>query len=327
MFIEQDNVSAISKLSKFSPPWLNWAFGTLNFSHCLHLFASMDRANLPSLPFKPHRHFTGPPKMVLSLQTSWRDFVRWADGDACSSIQWGKQWVQLPPEVCCEREDVRPGLGVVERHLALFIVQVDGQAVRRHGRGQRHRRGSHAGEELVPAAPQYPVALLRRHRELATAFGVGGRHAYAPLPGVGDVHLPVVASTAVALPAGDGGSNVEALRAVGEVFGLRAGLLHLPLVLWDVQPRVVGHGVQRHVRYRTTRERRWVGTRGVGGGGGRQPITYDIFMLSKAILTTFSLKYFICVCVLGGGQKQDFGPYWSRRPCGWNQWKRDALCS
>lgn len=82
--------------------------------------------------------------------------------------------------------------------------------------GQRRLRLG-AGVELVCAAPQDPVALLWAHGEPAMTLGVGGGKSHAPVAVVGYVHLPVVAATAVALPAEHTGPGVESLRAVGQV--------------------------------------------------------------------------------------------------------------
>lgn len=96
------------------------------------------------------------------------------------------------------------------------------------------------------AAPQGPVARLGGHGEAAVAFGVARGQPYAPVAVVGELHLPVVAPPAVALPAQHAGPAVEPLRAVGQV-GRRRTLLHLALVVRQPQPRVVGQWVEDDV--------------------------------------------------------------------------------
>ena len=203
------------------------------------------KTRLPSLQLPED----GPPAWQL-----WRRRRRWPHLQPRASVQRRQQRVHLPPEAPREREDVRLGLGVVERHLALLVVQIDAQVSRRHRQGQRGRLGLGAGVELLRAPPQRPVAAARRHGDAPAAFGVDGGHAHPPDAGVGDVHLPVVAPAAVALPPRDPRPAGEALRAVGEVRGLGGTLLDPPLVLGDLEPRVVGHGVQGDV--------------GWGGAGG-----------------------------------------------------------
>lgn len=175
------------------------------------------------------------------------------DGQACATVQRGEQRVQLPPEGSGEGVDVGLGVRVVEGHLALLVVQVDPQTSRHEAGGQcRLRLG--AGVEMVRAAPQDPVAVPRAHGEPAVPLGAGRGHSHAPVAVFGDVHLPVVAAAAVALPAQHAGPAVESLQA-GRHVGLREALLDPPLVLGQLQPGVVGHGVQNHVRWTGKRER------------------------------------------------------------------------
>lgn len=156
-------------------------------------------------------------------------FRGWGDSHECATIQRGEQRVHLPFEGSSEGVDVGLCFCVVEGDLALFVVQVDPHTPRHEADGQRRLRLG-AGVELVCAAPQAPVALLWGHGEPAVTLGVAGGQSHAPVAVVGYVHLPVVAATAVALPAQHAGPAVEAMGAVRQL-GRREALLDHTLVV------------------------------------------------------------------------------------------------
>ena len=187
------------------------------------------------------------PVRVVHRVSVHRDLVRQRDLHECAAIQRGEQRVQLPSEGSREGVDVRLCLCIVEGDLALFVVQVDAHTSGHDADRQRRLRLG-AGIEVIGAAPQHPVALLRGHGEAAATFGLGGGHSNAPVAVVGYVDLPVVAAAAVALPAQHGGPGVESLAAVGLV-GLWVALLDHTLVVWQLQPGVVGHRVEGHISW------------------------------------------------------------------------------
>lgn len=157
------------------------------------------------------------------------DVLRLDDGHQRAAVHGREQRVQLPPEAPREGEDVRLGFCVVEGDLALLVVQVHPHAAGDQAEGQL-RLGLGAGVEVVGASPQGPVAPLRGHVQVAFPLRVGGGQADPPVAVVGDVHLPVVAPSAVALPAQHAGPAVEALGVVGQV-GLGQTLLDFTLVV------------------------------------------------------------------------------------------------
>lgn len=83
-----------------------------------------------------------------------------------SPIQQGEERVELPAEMPCEGIDVRFVLHVVERDLALLVVDVYS-----HLPGHQHERQRSlrvcAGIELSRAPPQGPVTLRGLHGEAA----------------------------------------------------------------------------------------------------------------------------------------------------------------
>lgn len=151
------------------------------------------------------------------------------DGHERAAVHGREERVQLPPEAPREGEDVGFGFCVVEGDLALLVVQVHPHAAGDQAEGQL-RLGLGAGVEVVGASPQGPVAPLRGHVQVALPLRVGGRQADPPAAVVGEVHLPVVAPPAVALPAQHAGPAVEALAVVGQV-GLGQTLLDFTVVV------------------------------------------------------------------------------------------------
>lgn len=73
-------------------------------------------------------------------------------------VQWGKERVELPAEMPSEGKDVRFFLNVVERDLALLIVDVYSHLPGHQYERQRRLRVC-AGEELSRASPQGPVTF------------------------------------------------------------------------------------------------------------------------------------------------------------------------
>lgn len=95
------------------------------------------------------------------------------------SVQWGKQRVEFLAEMPREGVDVWFILHVVERDLALFVIDVYSH-LPGHLRGWQRRLGFRAGVELSCAPPQSPVTLRGLHGEAAVP--IGGRRGDSDSP-------------------------------------------------------------------------------------------------------------------------------------------------
>lgn len=99
------------------------------------------------------------------------------DGPA---VQRGEERVKLPVEIPSEGEDVRFVLDVVERDLALLVVDVYSHLLG-HQRERQQRLGVRACVELPCAPPQHPVPFRRLHGEAAVPLRRPGGDSDSPV--------------------------------------------------------------------------------------------------------------------------------------------------